>query len=264
MAHNRWTTDEIEFVETNYGKMPIIEIAKSLSRTRSAVDAMLSRLRRLGKITNLLKHWSQDEDLFLRAKYPTMPNKQISVELGRTLPSIRARAVRLGVMKRPKCSVEIQLSIPEAAYLAGMIDGDGSISFSADRDARIFTPGLTIYNTDTLLFDWIGERLDFLRPYLVVYRGRQLKIRKEPKCWQLRFSRRSGLKQILDLLLPFLVLKRRRAELVLEFLRIHKHRSVPTLKELKIVLEVLELNAWKPNSKTRYRLRKRIAELDSC
>lgn len=56
---------------------------------------------------------------------------------------------------RPKFSYEIDLSPTEAAYLAGIIDGEGSISM----DFRRNTYRLSIGNTDKALLNWIYDRL---------------------------------------------------------------------------------------------------------
>lgn len=55
------------------------------------------------------------------------------------------------------------LTCTEAAYLAGIIDGEGSLTIVAQKDARTkkyyFNPRIDIANTDTKLMNWLVNTL---------------------------------------------------------------------------------------------------------
>lgn len=53
----------------------------------------------------------------------------------------------------------MKLSNIEAAYAAGIVDGEGSIYFSRNRTARWPSPIVSVASTDRELLDWLRVRL---------------------------------------------------------------------------------------------------------
>ena len=101
------------------------------------------------------------------------------------------------------------------AYLAGIIDGEGSISISDNRKTQKkmhFTTQLSITSTDEILLKWITT--NFGGKYSS-YTPKQLakNTRKNAYKWQV-----SGkmLATLLNSVLPYLVIKTREAEVMIE------------------------------------------------
>jgi|SRR5665213_62050 len=104
----------------------------------------------------------------------------------------------------------------EWAYLAGFIDGEGSICpWSRTAIPNI---GLHVPNTDRRVFEWIA--LHFPGVGAINFHRRRKTHRKDYWSWDLTGR---ALAPVLDGVLPFLVLKARQAELALLFIETIGH-----------------------------------------
>ena len=103
------------------------------------------------------------------------------------------------------------------AYLAGIIDGEGSIyigNYSCNKTtgARYFQTNIQVTNTDKPLIDWLfekfGGRVNTRTPGQIAKNSR-----KQPYVWTI-----SGdlLTHICELILPFLICKKRQCEIMLK------------------------------------------------
>ena len=110
----------------------------------------------------------------------------------------------------------------ELAYLAGIIDGEGTLGVSKHKKERgHHYPYLTIANTSFALIQLVHKLIGEGSVY--EYKSRQ------PK-WKASYEfalRGNGLRRFLPLIQEFLFLKRRQAELVSEMLRL-TNRKDPT------------------------------------
>jgi len=115
----------------------------------------------------------------------------------------------------------------ELAYLAGIIDGEGAISIHAHTKRhrtkarkgepyKILQPVTHIYNTNTVLMDWLCNRIGF--------RMNSRDRRKARTSYQVIVS---GYRtySLLTPLLPYLIAKRPLALLLLEYTEIRATRS---------------------------------------
>lgn len=106
------------------------------------------------------------------------------------------------------------MTVEERAYLAGLIDGEGSIYCGAIGSSRHKTcyPCVAIGMTDEAVIEWVASRWGCAVSYV-------LKRKNNPKWLDQYFVRLSGKRaQLLCLtLLPYLRVKRRQAELVCGF-----------------------------------------------
>lgn len=101
----------------------------------------------------------------------------------------------------------------EICYLAGIIDGEGSMGlyFSKRKDARMaeYRSVLTVANTDLRLMVWIKERFGG-----TIKIGRQETIRtKTLYNWYLSSPLKQ--KEVLELVEPYLIVKKKQCELLL-------------------------------------------------
>lgn len=99
----------------------------------------------------------------------------------------------------------------ELAYLAGIVDGEGSI-FIAKNSARLqgsYTLRLSVTSTDRVLIDWIHARF-----------GGNTCSQRKPNRWSPAYHwRLSGphAKQLLEAIGPYLVIKRVKADWAIAF-----------------------------------------------
>jgi hypothetical protein len=105
----------------------------------------------------------------------------------------------------------------DLAYLAGLIDGEGTISCSVHKNKKGFLAlhkQLSIFNTNIVLMSWITSRFSGT----VHSRIRSEKWKEEH---QVKWSATEA-SVILELVLPYLVIKREQAEI---FIALHKTKS---------------------------------------
>lgn len=105
-------------------------------------------------------------------------------------------------------------SIQELAYLAGIIDGEGSIYIQSRKrvDAIDYFPRFQIVNTDRQLMEWIHTKF-----------GGNLfqknRVKHNPK-WRLQyewFTTRKLMDELLILIIPYLICKKEHALIMIEF-----------------------------------------------
>jgi len=118
---------------------------------------------------------------------------------------------------QPNVFTEVELDEAQAAYLAGLIDGEGTIGLwgikpSARRRA-VLVPHLEIGNTNRDLIDWLVRITQNGRIVL----NREIEGCKRCYKWQLA-PRQVAL--ILPQVLPYLIAKRRQGEVVARFLEL--------------------------------------------
>jgi hypothetical protein len=110
-----------------------------------------------------------------------------------------------------KFNAHVAPSIPELpdtfwSYLAAFIDGEGSITMCQNG------PRLILTNTDKASLDWIQSSLTC--GYLQEHKRQKMSTRP---CYGLSFGSRP-IRLILPKVIPFLKIKKRKAEILLEYL----------------------------------------------
>jgi len=106
------------------------------------------------------------------------------------------------------------------AYLAGLLEGEGSFTLTKHviNKRRNFKPVISMPNTDPLL---IAETARIFRKYGIHYHTFNYKGRtdKHKDIWILQVIRMNSIKQLIELLQPFLIgIKQGKASLLLDFL----------------------------------------------
>jgi hypothetical protein len=132
-------------------------------------------------------------------------------------------------------------------YLAGIIDGEGTISINrqnARHDSGIPSTRLdiTIVNTDERLMVWLIKNVGG-RYYM---RKRQ----DSPKhkfSYAWRLTGRANKERLLLGVLPYLIMKADQAKLGLEFLRLNVHQRIPE-KRYELMLKCQALNKKGPTT----------------
>lgn len=160
------------------------------------------------------------------------------------------------------------LSDFEKGFLAGMLEGEGYLGITKSRKKSLsrgwqFTVRITIANTNKELLEKCRSMLNGLG-VVGVSRKNTYKTRVSRNwavCYTLAVYRYRDIEKLLQQLLPHLVSKRKKAELLLEFIKLRKQARRITLqsmdngrivgqrgsgysqRELKIYSELRELNS---------------------
>lgn len=104
-----------------------------------------------------------------------------------------------------------------AAWLAGILDAEGSIGLYKNGNGAYYAR-VTITNTDRLMKHAIEEILEDHGIAVYIQDNQRQKNKNWKPRWQMIFTGAAKPKGLLDLVLPYLVTKRREAELALEFI----------------------------------------------
>lgn len=173
-------------------------------------------------------HWT-DSDIDLLQKYYQTRDRSYLETLfpGRSWKSLQHKASRLKIAHSPVIRQLWRqrigkINYHDRVYLAGSVDGEGCITISIKRSkadpyrgGSCLTPLVSISNCSLLLMDWLNEHVA----------GCTLKthsndpVRKDSYTFQI--TRLLDVKSLLEQILPHLVVKRKQAELVLEFCNVH-------------------------------------------
>ena len=135
------------------------------------------------------------------------------------------------------------------AYLAGTIDGEGSIFIAYVRKGKYVTPTVDITNTCKEMIDFaanISHHLGIFHYCQRVCRSRPKYIRSQRIIHRITWKGYRSVTTLLKAILPYLVTKKEVARLVLEYSasRLSKpHKSPYDKYEEALVSEVRQLNA---------------------
>jgi hypothetical protein len=116
----------------------------------------------------------------------------------------------------------LDLSECEKAYIAGIMDGEGSITFYRSKAARTrgryLTPFVRISTTDDLLVPWLFHKIGFgAKRYRANPNG---PIHWKP-VWHIQWSTSQAV-ELLKAIEPYLIIKRERAQLVIEIWELNR------------------------------------------
>jgi hypothetical protein len=129
----------------------------------------------------------------------------------------------------------------ELAYLAGIVDGEGTITvarrFNKKLNKTYYQPLLTVCNTSTLLRNWLHQR-GFSSILSTSTGGKP--------CWKMSLGG-PGVSRACQVMLPYLVIKEQQAVLVMDFVKRRSEqafRTKPTPQMLLIYQDLRRLN-WR-------------------
>lgn len=94
----KWSDEEIQFLKENYKTMKFSDMAIILNRSKSSISGQLGRLG-LKKMTKNA-NWTQQEKQYLIDNIEKKTYQEIGNYLGRTVQSIRAKALELDVLPK--------------------------------------------------------------------------------------------------------------------------------------------------------------------
>lgn len=159
-----WTDAEIALLRAAYPMESVRPLAARLGRSYNAV---IVKARRLGLKSPRLRtiregEWTPDDDAVLRARYPTESTIALAAQLGRSVPGVTTRAIRLCVAKEHRvCRYRVHSDAfatltAETAYVLGFILADGCLHENS----------ISIACTDRDIMERIGKVLDSDHPLI--------------------------------------------------------------------------------------------------
>jgi hypothetical protein len=134
-------------------------------------------------------------------------------------------------------------------YIAGFIDGEGSIALYKHKDIRV-KKGYTLHP----MFDIVNTNLEVLKAINNLVNGKIKYKTKQIGCKQVYLIQLQDYKQIksiLEILLPYLIVKKKQAELMIEFCnsRLKSNGKKYSERDYKIVDLFSKLNKRGEGSK---------------
>lgn len=244
MSGKKWTIKEKNFLVEHRLDYSLAEMAARIGHPKSSV---LDKIHDLGytwrhKKIEHRKLWTPTEDQFLKDNYGKIPTREIARKLDRTLYSVRNRIGVLSLWRRTKEEIsrapEFQLTDAEAAYIAGIIDGEGCFSvhlFWGRNRVPFAGTSLGISNTDLRLIEWIKNKLKANQEYS--YRDRK---QGSKRAYSLAINQRNHLKEIIRVIQPYLIVKEQLAILFLRILEL-KRKGALNPELLQAILKFKEL-----------------------
>uniref|UniRef100_A0A6M3IDB6 Putative homing endonuclease n=1 Tax=viral metagenome TaxID=1070528 RepID=A0A6M3IDB6_9ZZZZ len=187
-------------------------------------------------LTIMSKKWSKFEEDFLMNNFRSSDLSEIARHLNRGCKSLQVKAYRLG-LRRASLEPQLSLTNEEAAYIAGFIDGDGCIRMSVQYKCgqpKTVKPIIEITNGNKEVIEWIHKKLSQNCKTKVIRSLVENRYVLPTPHYHLIVAGYWRIKPLLERLLPYLRVKLKVAEAVLEFyqLRDAKESGKPPTKAM--------------------------------
>lgn len=244
-SYRKWSKEEVDILNSNFLTHSLKELMPLLpGRSAASICCQTSGMGLCKRKNYLQKRWSEEENALLRKVYETEPMNVVrSTFPNRHYNQIKLHAQFLGLKRKKSLFYRapvksLMLGEVEKAYLAGLLDGEGSISIHWGRHRRSlqdFSVEISIANTDITTLEELRSCLrNFgLRANLYVqHRGEHNK-----PVGQLRISNHMDALSFLNAILPYLRIKREKAKLVCDVIhaKIEKQPLDPFLAHLEVM-----------------------------
>lgn len=217
-----WNPNEVDILRRLYPKTSKSEILEALPRRswpRIQNKASKLKIKRLffpNQYRGVSWRWTEEKVAILRDLYPRSPKEEVLKALPDHLwDSIQSKAKTLEIRRsRWVYLSQKSMLIPslvDTVYTVGILDGEGSIGIWIDTKSKYLHPLVTISNNYIPLLEWL------VRVFGIGSFGRV-----HGRTFQWRIVAINDILQFLRLLLPYLKIKRRQAELLIEYCELEK------------------------------------------
>jgi hypothetical protein len=205
--------------------------------------------------------WTREEDLLLKKLHSDgMLYKDIAKQIkGRSIPAIWVHARKLGLQLRLNWMktdyqqtknrsawitwVEtVPLTNEEAAYIAGIIDGEGTITLcrNTTKTSCRFTPRIVISNSSMILIEWLRNRLKTTSPSVV--KRHTWNPNKPVYVISVLSYRVVGIVRRIQ---QYLVIKEKQAQIILDFWKLREAKDYAGpygQQEQQLYIDIVSLN----------------------
>jgi hypothetical protein len=204
------------------------------------------------------KRWSKQEIEYLKENFPNKTVSDLARALNRSKRSVAAMITRCGLRRNWRHPWNASLKYPtvknmsdvERGYIAGLIDGEGTITFTTTNKRKIPRLRVFIANTSREIVERVREIIGCGSLYLVREK-RQGKRGSWHEIWHWQTSSLLDIKNLLQQISPILVGKKQHAQLALEYIDLYlsrpPYRSELTPQMWEIVHKIKRLNSWRSN-----------------
>jgi len=216
---NHWTEREIELLKVIWGCGWSREQIEALF-PRHTYGSIRSKAKKLGLKRKVDTFWTPEEDQLIVELYPSAPKEAILKAIPRhTWSAIQARANQLGIRRLTKtlwkCPTSRlangEVTDFELGFIVGLLEGEGSISIHNDKRRDKNRVSISIGNTN----------LELLKKAQGIIGGQIVANKKTVKgntMYHLQIQSHGEVYAILKRLLPFLIVKRRKAIEAIKYL----------------------------------------------
>jgi len=264
---DRWTTKEIEALKKYYGSEVRNKIMKIIkSKTWPAIQHKALRMKIRRKYPTSIP-WDKKEVTFIRNNYRKLSIKKMSEFLNTSRTRVYHKMLDMGLGTPSRISfIKVKMTETEKAYIAGFIDGEGTITYHPHwrKDGRMWgaTPLVGIANT-------CKEPLTFIAKILQKNSSRDfekiIRIHKEKRphkrdLWEFKIEGRYPIKNFLKAIQPYLIIKKRHTEIMLELLDSRDIGTRWTRKQLKLLLEICNLQGISRVTKLKHYLSSTLSD----
>lgn len=205
-------------------------------------------MRKYGFAESLLKNMWTTKEVELIKSYYSDTSKEEMVKLIplRTWEQIKCKAWDLGLKMSSKLKAQIDVSClteGEKGYIAGFVDGEGTIGMSkyvAVNGKIGLATHLTIANTNREVLEWLKSKTRLKREFRT-YRSHKI---NRKSVHAININRMGDVLAFLTAILPYLIVKKKQAELMVEYCR-GRLSSWPkplTEKDLEFYSQIKALN----------------------
>ena len=205
-------------------------------------------------VTKSKPHWSSEQIDILKQFYATADMKLLQKLFpDRSWQAILHKANRLKyqgnpVIRRLRPSEMIELTKVQQAYVAGILDGEGTITVSFGRPHKgsvmpTMSPLITITNSNMELISYLQQLL----PGSTIKTTKETNIRKA--VYTIQIARLLDIEKLIIQIQPYMVAKNKQASLLLKYCKLRKLDTLLTYnpKLFKIAQTIRDLNKRGPN-----------------
>ena len=124
----KWTSDQIDFLKNNYGKIQKEELCQKLNKTWSSISHKAIR-----ENIKSPREWTEEELQYLKDNYKDKTYNEIAKALGRSKSAVDLKINRLGLTKSKyeyNHSFLKDIQTEAQAYWCGFIMADGCVSIN--------------------------------------------------------------------------------------------------------------------------------------
>lgn len=244
--HQRlWSKEEVRYLKGHYQRVSRQELMKNLNRTWHSIFQKAYHLH-LYRIYEGYP-WFSDEIQFLKSNYKKLSVSALSRCLHRSRGSVYHKLLEFNLPTPSKRSyIRPNMTETEKAYVAGFLDGEGWILFSGHFPNGKFwgaSPSIGFANTNPEPLKFIAKLLerDSSRDF-----QKSIKIHCEKRphkrdLWDFRIWGRYPILFFLESIYPYLIVKKKHAEIMMELIKLRKIGTRWTHSQLRLLLQICEL-----------------------
>jgi hypothetical protein len=187
------------------------------------------------------KKWTPEEEEYLRQNYGKISAHETAEHLGRSRAAVGIRVIKLGI-PRVKHTVSLNLAPVDASWLASAIDAEGCLYLASERrgQSRKYHSVILISNTN---LDFVQHAMDLIGAgYIERIPARPSKTSNGfcRPLYNYHLKGRVVVGAVMKAILPYMIIKRERAELLIQASEIDDSRFATKRDEAKKDWALLE------------------------